>query len=306
MKPKEINQVFSMLKHLQYLNTNYMYKTYEKMYRSVYKMFTKESSVSVSFRISLNRDYDLFKITPDQRKNINKNMIKYIEANNPINEILNLDLTERYLKNNLTDYINSLDLNKSEDTLYSKHDKKLIKYEDLFVVEILLAKRAISLRDKFSGNIAFPGGKFEKDDKTSLATSIRETHEEIGISLNSNYPIFSRYIGENLNLDLTLDLKYYVGSHIFLIIDLFRELEGHLKLNKHEISDVVMVPLSYFFKVSENPEQYKKVIESKIPYFGYVKHDKMILNNDENYLLYGMTLWVILDLLPAVILKASC
>jgi len=50
--------------------------------------------------------------------------------------------------------------------------------DDVFVV---LTKRSNDLRHH-KGQVAFPGGKVDQCDATVMATAIRETHEEIGIS----------------------------------------------------------------------------------------------------------------------------
>lgn len=49
---------------------------------------------------------------------------------------------------------------------------------------LLLTKRA-SYKGIHSAQISFPGGKFEENDLTLKNTALRETEEEIGISLNN-------------------------------------------------------------------------------------------------------------------------
>ncbi|CAM9269204.1 unnamed protein product [Ectocarpus fasciculatus] len=49
-------------------------------------------------------------------------------------------------------------------------------------VEMLVIKRAVSLRDKWSGHIALPGGRQETGE-TKLQTAVRECQEEVGVSL---------------------------------------------------------------------------------------------------------------------------
>ena len=51
--------------------------------------------------------------------------------------------------------------------------------------EVLFIKRAARVGDRWTGHIALPGGKREPDDSSDLATSSRETREEIGLNLNS-------------------------------------------------------------------------------------------------------------------------
>ena len=50
--------------------------------------------------------------------------------------------------------------------------------------ELLMIRRAERPGDLWSGHMAFPGGKREPDDQSLLHTAIRETQEEIGLSLH--------------------------------------------------------------------------------------------------------------------------
>jgi len=60
--------------------------------------------------------------------------------------------------------------------------------EDL---DVLFVKRVAGAGDPWSGQIAFPGGRFEHPDNSIIDTAIRETSEETGIDLSSR----SRLVG---------------------------------------------------------------------------------------------------------------
>jgi 8-oxo-dGTP pyrophosphatase MutT (NUDIX family) len=50
-------------------------------------------------------------------------------------------------------------------------------------LELLLIKRAVHERDPWSGHIALPGGRRDASDPDLIHTAIRETQEEVGITL---------------------------------------------------------------------------------------------------------------------------
>jgi len=83
-------------------------------------------------------------------------------------------------------------------------------------VKLLFIQRAKHPKDPWSGHIAFPGGGYELVDENSLlTTAIRETKEELGITLKQ-----SSYIG---NIDpvygpvVSDDKTVRIAPHIFIV-----------------------------------------------------------------------------------------
>jgi 8-oxo-dGTP pyrophosphatase MutT (NUDIX family) len=58
-------------------------------------------------------------------------------------------------------------------------------------VEVLLIRRAEHERDPWSGHMALPGGHQDAGDADLVATALRETHEEVGLTLDRD----SEWIG---------------------------------------------------------------------------------------------------------------
>lgn len=98
--------------------------------------------------------------------------------------------------------------------------------------KIILTKRAEHL-NSHSGEVAFPGGKWERDDTDLLYTALRESHEEI------NLPPENVEVVANLPLNHTrhnMRVTPYVG-----LVDPAQPLQA----NPNELDAVFQVPLRY-------------------------------------------------------------
>lgn len=62
--------------------------------------------------------------------------------------------------------------------------------------ELLFIQRAAKETDPWSGQMAFPGGRWEPDDPSPEATAMRETEEEVGLDLTG-----ARHLGALSELD---------------------------------------------------------------------------------------------------------
>ncbi|KAL8810755.1 MAG: hypothetical protein Q9200_002326 [Gallowayella weberi] len=64
--------------------------------------------------------------------------------------------------------------------------------------EVLFIKRAARKGDRWNSHIAFPGGGRDPEDKDDIATSIRETREEIGMDLEAENCLQVGYLSERI------------------------------------------------------------------------------------------------------------
>jgi len=103
---------------------------------------------------------------------------------------------------------------------------------------VLLTKRTEAMRSH-SGQIAFPGGRIDRDDLSPQAAALRETAEEVGIASES--------------IELVGRLPDYVtgsGYRIVPVLGIIRP-DYLLTINADEVDDAFEVPLA-FLMASEN------------------------------------------------------
>jgi 8-oxo-dGTP pyrophosphatase MutT (NUDIX family) len=101
--------------------------------------------------------------------------------------------------------------------------------------ELLFIERAQREDDPWSGHMAFPGGRVEPVDPGTRAAALRETHEEVGLSLYQSEPL-GRLDDQRGNRG---------GQQLSLVISPFLyhlEEEQPLRIN-HEVASALWVPL---------------------------------------------------------------
>lgn len=187
-------------------------------------------------------------------------------------------------------------------------EEKFKKYSILIpLIEIhgetnlLFEVRAMSLRSQ-PGDVCFPGGRIEQQDKSQLHCALRETEEELGI--------------EREAIQKIVPLDYIVsdfGRIIYPFVGEIDNLEG-LRLNNNEVAEVFTVPLSYFLE--QEPAIYKidfKIVpEENFPFHliqGGKNYNWRLRQLDEffyeynGYIIWGLTARIIkhfVDLLQAL------
>lgn len=103
-------------------------------------------------------------------------------------------------------------------------------------LRVLFIQRALHEDDPWSGHIAFPGGHHERSDTDVLQTVVRETKEEVGITLAPSDCVSQLPFEKPYTSDQRTDLV--VLPYVFVLTH-----EPHLYLN-HEVSEVMWVPLT--------------------------------------------------------------
>ena len=103
-------------------------------------------------------------------------------------------------------------------------------------LEVLLIKRADSERDPWSGHMALPGGRRDDDDRTLLATALRETMEEVGLDLERHARLLGR-LGDVGPASPTTP-RLMVTPFVFGIAE-----EASAHVASPEVAEVLWIPL---------------------------------------------------------------
>ena len=114
------------------------------------------------------------------------------------------------------------------------------------VWKLVMTKRSRKLK-KHGGQISFPGGKYDVTDENLLNTALRETREEIGVSL-SNIEIFG-----SLQSHETI-----TGFRIFPFLGIIPSHENFVK-NSDEVDDIFEVPLNFILKKKKFSHHYLEI-----------------------------------------------
>jgi 8-oxo-dGTP pyrophosphatase MutT (NUDIX family) len=103
---------------------------------------------------------------------------------------------------------------------------------------ILLTQRTAHLRDH-AGQVSFPGGRCEPRDATTVATALREAHEEVGIE-----PAQVEVLGCRRNLTST-------GFRVTPVVGLVSP-PLNLRLDDFEVAEVFEPPLDFLLDTANH------------------------------------------------------
>jgi len=149
--------------------------------------------------------------------------------------------------------------------------------------EVILTKRAASLTTH-SGQVAFPGGKFDDEDVTLERTALRETHEEVGIHPDS--------------VELVGALSQVVSLHGIQVNPFVGLVPEDIELtpSPHELESVFKVPLQFF--VQAEPKRRDRMtykgLALQVPSYDYTYEG-------ETYEIWGLTAIVLVEFVNLVL-----
>lgn len=145
--------------------------------------------------------------------------------------------------------------------------------------EVLFAKRAQSV-PTHSGQVAFPGGHVEQTDADIVATALRESNEEVGLSSSD---------AEVLGLldDVVAISNVLVTPVLAVIAKTFQP-----QVDQQEIDYTFTVPLQHLALPSSITNSYRR----KTP-LGELEFPVYSGGPDP---IWGLTAWIVTELLPLV------
>jgi 8-oxo-dGTP pyrophosphatase MutT (NUDIX family) len=148
-------------------------------------------------------------------------------------------------------------------------------------LEVLLIHRSERRGDPWSGQMAFPGGRIEPTDQSSLHAAIRECREEIAVDLERDAVSLGE-MSDSAPRGHGRRIGMVIEPHVF-------ELRGEpaLQLND-EVQDVVWVPLAFVAERANRSSllRWRGIIPIWLPCYRY-----------RSYLIWGVTLRILEELL---------
>ena len=106
-------------------------------------------------------------------------------------------------------------------------------------LEVLLTKRASHLKHH-PGQVSFPGGKVEPNDRNLIGTALRESQEEIGLSADA-----VTIIGQ-------LTSYHTISGYIVTPIVALVANNQNYVIDKNEVSEIFKVPLQHFLQLDNH------------------------------------------------------
>jgi 8-oxo-dGTP pyrophosphatase MutT (NUDIX family) len=143
---------------------------------------------------------------------------------------------------------------------------------------VLLTQRNANLKHH-SGQISFPGGAFEDQDKNIKHTALRETHEEIGVT------------HEHIDLWGILDgLTSISGFHVTPFVGEIKDV-SQLKIDQNEVDRAFGVPFAFF-------QDHNNRVKNKIKTPFGVRHYYVFEYKDD--VIWGLTAQIIVQLVDRI------
>ena len=172
------------------------------------------------------------------------------------------------------------------------HNENFINSAVMFLIipykekpyDLVLIRRTKQKNDKHSGEMSFPGGKFDSNlDKSYLDTALRELEEELGVSKQ--------------NVEILGCIDDHLTPKGFIITAFVATIHENQKLTKQdeEVKEIVKIPITFFTnKRNFNERTYK--LKNELIGVGKFKYK----SQNKVYVVFGATSHIIVNFLDRV------
>jgi 8-oxo-dGTP pyrophosphatase MutT (NUDIX family) len=146
----------------------------------------------------------------------------------------------------------------------------------------LLFTKRTDLVKTHKGEICFPGGHYEPEDITMLATALRETNEEVGI------PTRDIQVAGELDSTINASSGYIITSYVGFI-----PYPHTLKLEEREIVEALEVPISFLLDPANLREEMwnRNGREFLVQFYNY--HERIIWGATGRILKIFLPIWAV-------------
>ncbi|MEH6582621.1 MAG: CoA pyrophosphatase [Halioglobus sp.] len=125
-------------------------------------------------------------------------------------------------------------------------------------LHILMIKRADREGDPWSGHMAFPGGRMDPGDAHGYAVAVRETEEEVGLTLGAEEPCIGR-LSE-------INARPQRGTFGMAVSPFVFRLDREVSFTpNYEVAEVVWVPLEFLMNTDNREEMTWEFKGAKFP-----------------------------------------
>ena len=150
--------------------------------------------------------------------------------------------------------------------------------------DLVLIRRVKSEKDKHSGEMSFPGGKWDPMDDSLEKTALRECEEELGI-VREKITVLGSF-----NDHITP--KKFCITPIVAYIDE----EEPMKKKDDEVQEIITIPISYFTNKKNYQERTYKLNGDTIAVGKYIYRSQ----KNKKYVIFGATSHMIVNFIELV------
>ncbi|CAG8458363.1 12791_t:CDS:2 [Ambispora leptoticha] len=174
------------------------------------------------------------------------------------------------------------------------------------IPEILYIKRALREGDRWSGQMAFPGGKQDPGDVDDLDTAERETFEEVGLDLGNPEQFYCVGALDDREVTTTFGKKLLMILCPFVFLQITPE-PLPIEISGSEVASTHWVPLNYFFdeKIIRAWDPISVDISSRLAPNSWVLQRITSQSTTEFLQLWGLTLQMTSDLMDMMYLAGE-